>query len=1023
MSASLHTDHPAMRLYFDRRDHELLGIVRDVLAREEVPGLRKLLKPYLNPHGIKEKAATRGLRFAYAVISLFRSLERGRADDRLQSLRSLHDEALYGSAGTLRRNTARVLVQIMKDLVREEDETVQLRLASDFRLVATGKPRVVAAQLRHYHLAEMPEQWNQVAFDDHVHDANTKGRKSATHLILDAWIKGLRRLTVIYYNHVPAEAARELLEAGEIMGICVRVGIEFAAALHGRYVRFIWTPRGFADAEQFLEFLSQPDMETLMAQGREVSAWQEVHVMRLLEAFNARHRVELNAALGLDAQPVSRDEFLASVGAGQASPHHLARCIHDMLLPRLRARAVDLRAEIEGQGEGARRARELLARMNALDIDAIGDRFLRSPANPDLPDPNDPAAPDAPDLLRQTPDQLLARLERIESGSAVTLNLSGLRAEDVLELLYGCWGMITHLEIFNFKDDAYGRFTDNARVMELQSALNSGNAVRLKKCIRSITAALDPGSEQHERLMAVLGDMDTLRGFYRHRTLRSRMGTDSTGGSCRAPGMGLVVRETLSRRARKDLDRTVTQLRVPVSMDVRLRRTYTPRPDTGSRCLLSLAPGLRPWFREHRDEWVVQGYSAVEPSRSNVRILGGMPPECGNGLLEARTGTAGKASLPSPRYLNTNIKNWLKILAGFVPAFLTFALTKDWWVLAYLGAFIWFGITGLRNVIQSVFGAGGLRRSPLLRWEEAVHWNRIADSLFWTGFSVPLLDWVVKTLFLDHVMGVTTATAPIFLYTVMAVVNGAYICTHNLLRGLQKSAAFMNIFRSVLSIPIAVAFNAATGGILGAAGVPAVDAVLQRWAAVISKLASDCVAGFIEGAADSRQYKAQRLWDYRGKLSQLYDTYARLELLFPRQDVLKIMESPRELMETVGAEAGGMRKILIVNALDMLYFWMCQPRAREVFRRLLAEMSQEERTVFLLSQYVLLRERDISQLFIDGLVGKNFSRALAFYLDSYRTYLEDIQKLAGRALLPGTGGPKASGPKPSDPHLPDPDEA
>jgi hypothetical protein len=25
---------------------------------------------------------------------------------------------------------------------------------------------------------EMPEAWNQVSFDDHVHDANTKGRKS-----------------------------------------------------------------------------------------------------------------------------------------------------------------------------------------------------------------------------------------------------------------------------------------------------------------------------------------------------------------------------------------------------------------------------------------------------------------------------------------------------------------------------------------------------------------------------------------------------------------------------------------------------------------------------------------------------------------------------------------------------------------------------------------------------------------------------------------------------------------------------
>ena len=1003
-------DHPVLRLYFDRRDHELLGIVRDVLSRDETPAMRKLLKPYLNPHGIKEMAATRGLRFAYAVISLFRSLERGQADDRLQSLRSLRDEALYGSAVSLRRNTARVLLQIMKDLVRAQDETVQLQLARDFRVAATGKPRAVSAQLRRYHLAEMPEQWSQVAFDDHVHDANTKGRKSATHLILDAWIKGLRRLTVIYYNHVPPEAARELLEAGEIMGIAVRVGIEFAAPMRGRYVRFIWTPHGFADAEQFLEFLGQPDMEALMAQGRDVSAWQEAHVMRLLEAFNTRHRVELNAALGLDMPPIGRGEFLASVGAGQASLHHLARCIHDRLLPCLRARAREIASETLGDGDQARRSREMLARMNALDIDAISDRFLRPPANPDMHDPNDPSAPDAPDLLRLEPARLLARLERIDSGSPVTLNLSGLRAEDVLELLFDCGGTISHLEIFNFKDDAYGRFTDNVRVMELQSAINSRNAVRLKRCIREIVDGLGPEieDERRDKLLNVLGCMDVLRAYYRHRSLRSRMGTDSTGGSCRAPGMGLVVRDTLPRRARKRIDNTVTQIRIPVTIDVRLRRTFEPLPDTGALSWLDRVPGLNLTGRVRRDEWVVEGYRSVDPSRSNVRILGGMPSRCGNDLCAEPAAATGRAARPPLRYLNTRIKNGLKVLAGFVPAFLTFALTKDWWVLAYLGAFIWFGITGLRNVIQSLFGAGGTRRSPLLRWDEAVHWSRISDSLFWTGFSVPLLDWLVKSVFLDRALGVTTATAPVTLYTVMALVNGAYICTHNLLRGLPRSAAFMNIFRSVLSIPIAVAFNAAIGGILGMAGVAAVDAVLQRWAAVISKLASDCVAGFIEGAADRRQYMAQRLWDYKGKLAQLYDTYARLELLYPRQDVLKIMESPRELMETVGAEGGDMRKILIVNALDMLYFWMWQPRAREVFRRLMDEMTQEERTVFLLSQYVLLRERDISQLFLDGLVGKHFSRALAFYLDNYRTYLEDIQKSAGRAMPAEVSAPEAA---------------
>ena len=119
-------------------------------------------------------------------------------------------------------------------------------------------------------------------------------------------------------------------------------------------------------------------------------------------------------------------------------------------------------------------------------------------------------------------------------------------------------------------------------------------------------------------------------------------------------------------------------------------------------------------------------------------------------------------------YLNMRVKNALKVFIGFVPAFATFALTKDWWLLAYFGAFIWFGITGLRNILQSVLGGGGIKRSPLLRWNEYVSWERITDSLLYTGFSVPLLDYVVKTVILDRAFGVTTATSPIVLYSVMA---------------------------------------------------------------------------------------------------------------------------------------------------------------------------------------------------------------------------------------------------------------
>jgi len=55
--------------------------------------------------------------------------------------------------------------------------------------------------------------------------------------------------------------------------------------------------------------------------------------------------------------------------------------------------------------------------------------------------------------------------------------------------------------------------------------------------------------------------------------------------------------------------------------------------------------------------------------------------------------------------------------------FLTFALTKDWWFLAYCGDFIWLGIKGMRNILQAVLGGGDFRRSPLLRWNDYVSWR------------------------------------------------------------------------------------------------------------------------------------------------------------------------------------------------------------------------------------------------------------------------------------------------------------
>ncbi len=198
--------------------------------------------------------------------------------------------------------------------------------------------------MQRYHLLEMPEEWNQLAFDDHVHDVNTKGRKSATHLIMDAWIKGIRRLRVIYYNYIQAPFAAELLEAAEIMGITMRIGIEYAARFRGRYVQLIWVPRGFIDTQAFLCFLTEAPVRALMEEGRQISEYRQQQVLQVLDRPSTGGIFRsINETYGISLKPIDPSAFLTFVKPGQTSLLHLAKFIHTQLLPELEKKVVELR--------------------------------------------------------------------------------------------------------------------------------------------------------------------------------------------------------------------------------------------------------------------------------------------------------------------------------------------------------------------------------------------------------------------------------------------------------------------------------------------------------------------------------------------------------------------------------------------------------------------------------------------------------------------------------------------------------
>jgi hypothetical protein len=994
---------------FDRRDHELIRIVNNVLGGGgDDAHTRRLYYPYFHAKGIKEMAESKGLRIAYAVIHLLSSLEVGGVDDRLKALRTLRKEVIDTAEGTLPKNTARVLMQIMKEIVRAHgDYRRQLILAHDFRRTASGKPSLVRKQLHRFHLLEMPEQWNQIAFDDHVHDANTKGRKSSTHLIMDAWIKGIRRLRVIHYHFIEPRFAAELLEAAAILEVDVRIGIEFYARYRNKYVQLIWVPRGFTDAQAFLCFLAEPKVVEAMEAGRQAARYQQQYVMALLRRYNETHREQIGRDLDIELPPIDEQAFLAFVGIGQKSKLHLAKYIHDMILRILERKVAALRRELDKASDDRRKEiTRWVEAANQRDIEALLDGYLHRSRNPGIIYPDTPSdSPDVPELLRRTPHQTLSRLTQLSSGYRVTLNLNNVKVQEVLELLYDCQGMITRLEIFNLKDHAAGNTAHIPDISRLQQVINQGNVIKLKHLIRAIMdrcsreGAVPP--EQMEKLKAILHDIDALNSFYARKPIKARIGSDSTGRSPKIHGMGLVVRDTLSRKAQHQVDRDVAaDMRevLPIVITAMRSILYIPKKETRpfNRLLTGLANRiefLSCLGYKRRKGWQVESDATRMADPGNVVTLGGVQKKIHNGLyLEDPHIRKGRA-LFRWAHLNSHLKNGLKVLIGFVPAFATFALTKEWWVLAYLGAFIWFGITGFRNILQSVLGGGGLRRSPLLNWNDLISWTRITDSLLYTGFSVPLLDYLVKTLLLDRGLGITTTTHPMELYTFMALANGIYLSSHNAFRGLPRAAVYGNFFRSILSIPIAIGLNAGIGALLSMAGVTATAPILQKWAAVISKAASDVVAGIIEGLADRYNNIHLRLRALKSKFREMLDIYAQLELCFPEVESSQILAYAARDQQKTCAEARDMEKIIMIHSLDLLYFWMYQPRARGALVDFLRTLSEDERQIMVTSQFTLLRHREVSQMFIDGMLGKNFPKPLSFYLSRHEEYLNALKRI------------------------------
>lgn len=103
-----------------------------------------------------------------------------------------------------------------------------------------------------------------------------------------------------------------------------------------------------------------------------------------------------------------------------------------------------------------------------------------------------------------------------------------------------------------------------------------------------------------------------------------------------------------------------------------------------------------------------------------------------------------------------------------------------------------------------------------------------------------------------------------------------------------------------------------------------------------------------------------RRTEYKEEINQLFECFTKLELAFPKKNVMKLLSNPVEF----NAKAAETKKKLgvetIIISLDLMYFWFYKPCAQQTLISQLRQMTQEEREVFYRFQTVLNDHRKVS---------------------------------------------------------------
>lgn len=845
----------------------------DTLNRKIENPEKVLLHLNSHPGGYIREIYKRRISIAEAYIKIAHALESDAFEERLDALKTLIQLSLHAKNIATPMNTARVQIALMKEAIKRKGNTrKQLEFITDFTTASFGQWPVIRKMLRELNLVEIPEDGKllrelDLGWDNHVHDSMSEGRKTPCQVLLDAFVKGISKVTLVYYDITEPQIIKEALMAGKILGIDVNIGIEFSVGRSKNRRHYTYLPGSFATPDEFFTFFKDnSNLLDVFIDGLKKNAEnRKVVIDTIMKHFNDTHIVKLNQGYednsNLCMKQVNLSNLKKFVSSGQYSRIHLGELIYTKLLETSFKRVLYLRTQYQ-----VAKNKKSIGLISQWELDQITSQYET--------------------VRRYYEDMSPERLNEkfLEDRAQVDYDSAFLDEESIFPQLTACGGeikfihplqvglknavttiiknhkYITRVETFNNTDSTkrnpnelilFNRFIEiinNKTINELVKFLSEWK-------ITDIAEAM----------------INQAFNSYHDKPLIPSCGSDATGRDPKIPGMGFIKSKSIPISVRKWYINCHAIIPSPISS--------------------LISGGGRPIPEQ---EW-----NALADDERHIVLMGKKAQRRKNTIGDEPEGEL-LGLFRYFKYLNPSIKNIFRLSIGIIPAFYTFycLFNSKYMGLAY--ASLWFCITFFRNIFVDLVAAHGM---DIKEWSwHDVNFENAFQSMFWTGWSVPILNEV--KLGFDHVWIMAGFSSlilkDVIKFFFLCIANGLYIYFHNTIRNFDVKVKNANFFRSVMAWPFAT-MTATLGDFF------AIPSIVQ------TKMWSDTIAAFIEGS---------------GKFTQ------------------RIVIRKRDLKEILPLLASTEQFTRMSAALDVLYIWARQQRGDTCLEQILLNTTIFYKTLF-----------------------------------------------------------------------------